>query len=129
MLTSVACAQLRHVVHPEPDRCARLQGLHARVASGDFEGAIRESQEALANPSESRPADLALFNLGLLYAHYANPKKDYKKSLAYFTRLVKDFPRSPLVEEAKIWVDVLEAMERAQWVDIEIEEMKKGMSK
>jgi len=44
-------------------------------------------------------------------------------------RLEREFPRSPLVEEAKIWVGVLQAFEKAKQVDLEIEEMKKGLGK
>jgi hypothetical protein len=44
-------------------------------------------------------------------------------------RVEKDFPRSPLVEEAKIWVSVLHAFEKAKQVDIEIEEKKKELGK
>ena len=60
-----------------------------------------------------------------MYAHYANPKKDYQKARGCFTRMAKEYPRSPLVEEAKIWTSVLESMEKSKRVDIEIEEMKK----
>ncbi len=75
------------------------------------------------------PGDEALFNVGLIYAHSENPRKDYKKSIDYFQRLVKDFPRSPFIEEAKMWIGVLEDIEKAVKVDIEIEEKKKELSK
>jgi hypothetical protein len=68
-------------------------------------------------------------NLGLISAHYANPKRDYKKSLIFFQRIEKEFPESPLVEEAKIWISVLQAFEKAKQVDLEIEQKKKGLAK
>lgn len=102
--------------------------MQAYVESGDFDEAIRECHEMLSLPGSDRQADLVLFDLGLLYAHYANPKKDYKRSLLYFNRLVRDYPRSPLFEEAKIWASLLETMEKAKWVDIELER-KKAMNK
>jgi hypothetical protein len=72
---------------------------------------------------------MLLFELGLLSAHNDNPKKDYRKAMGYFSRLVREHPRSALVEEAKIWIDVLDAMEKAKRVDIQIEEMKKTLTK
>lgn len=126
MLAGSACAQLR-TAFPGQERPAHLQRVQERINNGDFDAAMRYYQNDLARPAGDgeRQADDALFNLGLLYVHYANPKKDYQKALGYFTRLVKEYPRSPLVEEAKIWTSVLESMEKSKRVDIEIEEMKK----
>ncbi len=126
VLGAASCAPFRSVF-PEQDRCTPLQQVQTLIARGDFEAAVRKSQDALSNGSPC--ADTALFDLGLLYAHYANPKKDYKKSLENFSRLVKEYPGSPLAEEAKIWVSVLETMEKTKRVDIELDEMKKGMTK
>ena len=127
MFAGASCAQFRAAFLPEQDRCTPLQHVQTRIGRGDFEGAVRKSQDALSSGSQC--ADAALFDLGLVYAHYANPKKDYKKSLDNFSRLVREYPRSPLVEEAKIWVSVLETMEKTKRVDIELDEMKKGMAK
>jgi tetratricopeptide (TPR) repeat protein len=78
------------------------------LAAGDFENFIGENQRilSLAHPRSSK--DEALFNLGLVYAHEGNPKKDFSKSLDFFKRLIRDHPRSPLVEQAKIWVGLLQ---------------------
>lgn len=106
-----------------------------RLAGGDFDGSLEENQRVLALANGSQ-ADEALFNIGLLYAHFGNPKKDYQKSLASFRKLVKDHPQSPLVEQAKIWSGVLEAMEKlnevikkSKQVDIEIEEKKRDQQR
>lgn len=126
MLAGSACAQLR-AAFPGQEPPAHLQQVQERIDNGDFDAAVRVYQSDLARPArdrEGRP-DEALFNLGLLYAHYANPKKDFQKALGSFTRLVKEYPRSPLAGEAGIWASVLENMEKSKRVDIEIEEMKK----
>jgi len=81
-----------------------------------------------ADPA-GKEADVALFDLALLTVHYANPKKDYRSSLSLFNRLVKEHPQSPLVEEAKIWIGILESIEQARRIDIEIEERKKEITK
>ena len=132
-----ACApvQMPSPVRPEclvcpecPDR-GHLKSVQGYLSRGDFEGAMKESQDILTRSPKTPPGDDALLAMGLISAHYANPKKDYKKALSYFMRLERDFPRSPVVEEAKIWVSVLQAFEQAKRVDLEIEEKKKELEK
>ena len=113
----------------QPQPCVRLQDVREQIDRKDFDGAVREYQDALARPGTDRRTSALLFELGLLYAHNNNPKKDYRKALGYFTRLVREYPRSALVEEAKIWIDVLDAMEKSKRVDIQIEQMKKTLTK
>jgi outer membrane protein assembly factor BamD (BamD/ComL family) len=110
---------------------------------GDYEGALRENEKVLSLYDNIPPGDEALFNLGLIYAHYGYPKRDYKKSLDLFKRLVKMFPQSPLAGQAKLWIGILQENERlnreieelkktikkSKQVDIEIEEKKKELSK
>ncbi len=111
------------------EECVHLEFVKDLISKGDFEGAMKASQRVLSQSPKSAPGDEALLNMGLITAHYANPKKDYKKALGYFLRVEREFPRSPLVEEARIWVSVLRAFEKAKQVDIEIEEKKKEMGK
>jgi TolA-binding protein len=94
---------------------------------GDFEGALRENQEVLARFPQNPPGDVALFNMGLIHVHYANPKKDIGWALHFFSRLVKEFPESPRAEEAKIWIGMLETMEKTRQIDIEIEQKKREL--
>jgi hypothetical protein len=114
---------------PARTECAHLENLGGLILRGDFEGAMKESQDVLAGAPNTPPGDEALMNLGLMSAHYANPKKDYKKAMGYFMRIEREFPRSLLVEEARVWVSVLQAFEKAKQVDIEIEEKKKVLGK
>jgi len=99
------------------------------LAKGDFEGALEENQKVLSKYANTPPGDEALFNMGYIYAHYGNPKKDYRKSISFFQKIVEGCPKSPLIEQAKIWVEVLQVIEKSKQVDIEIEEMKKELSK
>lgn len=123
-----SCAPFRTMPAGEQN-CTHLQSVQHLLRQGDFEGALRETQKALSVSPKSPPGDAALFNMGLIHAHYANPKKDYAKALGFFTRLKKDFPGSPLVEEAKIWIGVFETMEKVKQIDIEIEEKKKELTR
>jgi TolA-binding protein len=122
-----ACVQLGAL--GEEDPYVHLQRIEPLMAQRDFEGALREGHEVLELAPKDEPGDEALFDMALVYAHFANPKKDYKRSIGLFSRVVKEFPRSPRIEEAKIWIGVLEAIEKAKRVDADIEERKKGLVK
>jgi len=50
--------------------------------------------------------------LGIIYAHYGNPRNNYGKSIYFFKKLVKDYPKSSLFGEAKIWAKLLEENQR-----------------
>jgi tetratricopeptide (TPR) repeat protein len=106
---------------------AQLERVQQLIGKGDFRGALRENQQVLSLSPKRPPGDTALFNMGLIYVHYANPQKDIGKALSYFAQLAKDFPGSPRSEEAKIWAGVLETMEKSKQIDIEIEERKKEL--
>jgi len=99
------------------------------LAHDDYESSLKENQEALSLSGKNPPGDEALFNMGLIYCHYGYSQKDYKKSLGLFKRLLKEHPQSHLVEQAKIWIGVLEVIEKTKQVDIEIEEKKKELSR
>jgi TolA-binding protein len=102
------------------------------MAKGDYEGALEENQKLLSRYVDKTPADKALFNMGLIYAHYGNPNRDYKKAFDLFWRLIKDFPKSSKVEEAKIWIGVLNTIEetRSKFEEkIKTEEKEKGTKK
>jgi len=113
------------------------------LANGDYEGALKAYQEALSLSGRNTPGDEALFNMGLIYADLEYPKRDCKKSLDLFKRLVKTYRESPLVAQATIWMGILgeneklsgevaelnKTIKKTKQVDIEIEEKKKELSK
>jgi len=121
---------------PEMEILGRAEQLFKR---GDYEGSMKENQRVLSISGKNPPGDKALFNMGLIYAHGENPKKDYDKSLLSFKKILTDYPQSPLVEEAKTWVGVLQewagmaqeneklkkVIEKFKEVDIEVEEKKR----
>ncbi len=81
------------------------------LAKGEFEAALEENEKILSVYINKPPADKALYNMGLIYAHYANPQRDYKKASEFFWYLIKNFPKSPKTDEAKIWISVLNKIE------------------
>ncbi len=99
---------------------------------GDYDGSLKEYRKILALSANRPPGDEALFHIGLIYAHHRNPKRDLAMSLTFFSKLIKDYPQSPWVEQAKIWAEVLrenetlkKVIEESKQVDIEIEEKKR----
>ncbi len=121
------CASVATLVNGQ--HCTRLHDFESLMNRGNFDAAVKKSEEVLAASPRSPQAEEALFALGLAYAHADNPKKDYRKSLEYFTRLGREHPGSPLAGEAKIWIGVLETIEKTKQVDIDIEERKKIIGK
>ena len=114
--------------------------LRARILleQRDYDGSLKENQQILSLSGGNPPKDEALFNMGLIYAHFGNPKKDYGKSIVFFKKVMKDYPQSRFAEQARIWVRILQeneklsqtiqklnqVIEESKQVDIEIEEKR-----
>jgi tetratricopeptide (TPR) repeat protein len=81
-------------------------------ADGDYEGALKENQQALALAANKPPADEALFRMALIYAHPDNPKRDQRRAVALFRRVIQEHAKSPLAEQARVWVGVLQSSEK-----------------
>jgi len=95
----------------------------------EFEQALKEYQQALKVSSDPSIGSKALYAMGLTFAHYDNPARDYKTSLEFFRMLTDSFPNSDLADQAKVWTDVLQTIEKTKQVDIEIEEKKKELTR
>ena len=102
---------------------------HKVVENQNFEEAVQENLQILQEVGKKKPADEALYNLGLIYAHVDNPAKDYKKSQIYFQTLIQQFPDSELAEEGRIWLGLFETIEKMQQIDIDIEQQKKQLTR
>jgi tetratricopeptide (TPR) repeat protein len=106
-----ACATVREQIkslqsHRETKPFERSEALFAQ---GNFDAAFEENQKALSDGTGA--PDVALFNMGLISAYSLNPKRDYQKALGFFRKVV-DHPKSPLIEQAKVWIQVLEEHEK-----------------
>ena len=59
---------------------------------GKYEASLSKYEQIIQkNPAV---ADRVLFEMGVIYAHPRNEKKDYQKSLNCFQKIVKDYPDS-----------------------------------
>ncbi len=129
----------------EPMKILSENLLRARklLEQRDFDGSLKENQKILSLSGQNPPGDEALFNMGLIYAHFGNPKKEYGRATGFFRKLTKDYPHSPLVAQARIWIGLLQenekltqtiqklnqVIEESKQVDIEIEEKKREKGK
>ena len=102
---------------------------HKVVDDQNFKEAVKKNLLILEQAGKNPPRDGALYNLGLIYAHIDNQAKDFKKSQSYFQELAKDFPNSPLAEEARIWLGLFQIFEKMQQIDLEIEQQKKQLTR
>jgi len=99
------------------------------IENQNFAEAEEKNLQSLEEAGKNKPADKALYNLGLIYAHVDNPGKDYKKSKIYFHVLTSQFPDSEFAEEARIWLGLFETLEKIQQIDIDIEQQKKQLNR
>lgn len=104
-----------------------LQRGEQMIEQGKFPEGMRYYERAAALAPCEPPGDRALFDMALVFVHHNNPGRDYNRSLALFQKLIHDFPESSQVPQASVWIDVLQTIEKAKQVDIEIEETQKQL--
>jgi hypothetical protein len=93
----------------------------------DFETALKQNQAALAEGKGAE--DLALYNIGVILAHPANPKRDQTKAINSFKVLVADYPRSIYAEPSKVWIDILEQQRKLKEERQKLAEEKRGLTR
>ncbi|HXX33888.1 MAG TPA: tetratricopeptide repeat protein [Thermodesulfobacteriota bacterium] len=120
-----------HVRPPDQAQAYVLRG-QTLLSQRNYDGALSEFQKVLSLPPDKPLKDEALFDMGLVYAHFGNPHRDVEKSVEFFKKLINQYPKSTLAEQAKMWVGILEeneklnqVIQRMKQVDIEIEEMRR----
>ncbi len=96
------------------------------LAQGDYDGSVKDYQRALRLAHDRSPADVALFNLGLIYVDPQNPKRDDHKAINSFAELIAAHPQSPWAPQARVWMAMLDEKERSQE---EIEESRQAIEK
>jgi tetratricopeptide (TPR) repeat protein len=109
------CAALENTkvkIKAQAEASRYLQRSKGLLAQGDYEGAFNENVKILSLAIHRPPEDEALFNMGWICAHPGNPRKDYKKSIFFFKKLLEEFPQSAWSERIKIWVGILEENEK-----------------
>jgi tetratricopeptide (TPR) repeat protein len=78
------------------------------LSQGDYRNALKENERVLSLAGRNTPLDEALFYVGLIHALPANPARNFGKSVIAFKRLIKEYPGSSWIEQAKGMVDLLQ---------------------
>ncbi len=69
---------------------------------GEYEASLSKYEQIIEkNPAV---ADRVLFEMGVIYAHPRNEKKDYQKSLNCFQKIVKDYPDSKFRQDSQLMI-------------------------
>ncbi|HEX7228239.1 MAG TPA: hypothetical protein VF353_10745, partial [Candidatus Binatia bacterium] len=87
---SSGCSLLRDWREQRQIRDSMLQG-HSLFVYGDYDGAFAKYREALSLAGDHAPADAAVYNIGLIYAHPSNPKRDHRKAIESFSKVISDY--------------------------------------
>lgn len=69
---------------------------------GKYEASLSKYEQIIEKHPEV--ADRVLFEVGIIYAHPRNEKKDYQKSLECFQKIVKDYPDSEYRRDSQMMV-------------------------
>jgi hypothetical protein len=131
-LAPVSCAKITEIVRgPGPEQVGHPSIATApppiMTAPANFDAALKENQTALA--AGKIAPDIALYNIGFIWAHPSNPKRDSSKAIHSFQTLVAEHPRSSLLEPAKTWIQVLEQQQKVAEERRKLAEEKRGLDK
>jgi outer membrane protein assembly factor BamD (BamD/ComL family) len=91
-----------------------LQRSEELLEQANYSGALAANQKILSSPDDALPKDSALYNMGVIYAHYKNPDRNYRKAIRAFKKLINKYPASPLIEQTKVWVETLQKIENLE---------------
>ncbi len=91
-----------------------LQRSEELLAQGNYAGALETNLHILSLSDSESPKDVALYNIGVIHAHYKNPNRSYKRAIRAFKKLIHQYPSSPFIEESKVWVETLQKIEKLE---------------
>jgi tetratricopeptide (TPR) repeat protein len=83
------------------------------LAQNDFDESLKTFSEVWTAARNKPPADVAMYNMGLVYAHPQNPKRDLQKAMYCFDQTIQNNPTSGLAQQARVWIAVLQDSENA----------------
>ena len=101
------CAPAPVVVLPAPPPPLPIFPPQKVMESGDYAGFLAENRQALLECNSETHCDIALFNLGFIYAYSKSPHFNQPKGLGYFEELIQLYPESPWAFQARAWIDIM----------------------
>ena len=69
---------------------------------GEYEAALSKYRQIIAIHPEVK--DRVLFEMGTIYAHPRNDRKDYRKALGCFDQIVRQYPESPYRQDSEMMI-------------------------
>ena len=117
---------------PRDEGEEKVREAEALARAGGYPGATRILEELARQPPSASSRDRALYALGRLFVLPDNPARDYRQALSYFDRLVREYPESVYVPDARAWRDLISAyfariqeLERLKRIDVELERQRR----
>lgn len=95
------------------DARIELQRAHDLADKGNFEDSIAVYERVAALLAKNKPADEALFYLGLAYAHPDNRNRDLPKASEYLHRVAEEFPDGAFSRQATALSAILNAAHKS----------------
>lgn len=77
------------------------------MEDGDYAKFLAENEQALQHCENAARCEVALFNLGFVYAYALSPYRNAATALRYFHELVKKYPRSPWAFQGQAWIALI----------------------
>lgn len=114
-------------INAREEETAAVEKPSKMAEDNSYQTAAKNNLRVLQEAGNNKPADKALYNLGLIYAHAENPAKDYKKSQTYFHLLTTQFPDSEFKVEAEVILGLFETIRKIQQIDRDIEQQRKQL--
>lgn len=78
----------------------------SRETPMNFEAELKANQEAMRRERIAR--DRGLFRIGAILAHPSNPRRDPARAIQSFKALITEHPRSPMIDQSRLWIELLE---------------------
>jgi hypothetical protein len=97
---------------------------------GDYVSAMEMNERAALHVLSFQEDDV-LYQRGLILVDPRNPRRDYKLGEESFLKLIGEYPTSPLKNEARAWVAVIEEIEKCevkiQSIQLEVSALREGL--
>lgn len=108
LLSISGCGSLfPKAVVPKPEQVPIFPP-QATMESGDYQGFLGQNEEVLKSCGETnKECEVALFNLGFLYAYSKSPYYNPQKAISYFEKLTREYPGTALAFQTEAWLDSL----------------------